>query len=227
MAAPRSIVVAVDLPASANQLASVAELSGASGWPVRLVHVAAPDPAFIGFDEPGGAYDEEARAARLERESDELEAMADSLRELGVTTSAAVVTGPTVEVLVNEAQQHNAAMIVLTDHRHRAAHRVVFGSVASSLLKVTPVPVLVVPPGEGTTDPGLSAAVERLLDVIERQEPTPELTALKLQAEEELGTAPEPSKGRLRDAIHHFETDHPSLIRALSDVSYYLSGTGI
>ncbi|MDA3038499.1 MAG: universal stress protein [Actinomycetota bacterium] len=227
MPGPRSIMVAVDLPASANQLASVAELATACGWPVRLVHVAAPASAFIGFDEPGGAYDEEARAAKIQRESDELEAMAESLREMGVTTGAAVLTGPTVEVLVKEAEQHNAAMIVLTDYRHRTAHRVVFGSVASSLLKVAPVPVLVVPQGEGTTDPGLSAAVERLLDVIERQEPTPELTALKIQAEEQLGSGPEPGKGWMRDGIHHFETDHPSLIRALCDVGYYLSGTGI
>ncbi len=32
---------------------------------------------------------------------------------------------------------------------------------------------------------------------------------------------------RLRDSIERFESAHPTLIQAINDVSYYLSGSGL
>jgi nucleotide-binding universal stress UspA family protein len=231
----RSILVAVDFPLAADQFDCVIELALAAGWPLHLLHAAAPDPVFVGFDEPGGSYDTHRRDDKLGSEFTELDAIAGELRVRGIEVVAHVITGPTVETIIDQAKDLNAAMIVMNDHRHRAAHRIVFGSVASALLKASPVPVLVVPPSSGdAVDAGFPAAVERLLGVIDRQEPTSQLSSLRVQAEAQLGSdAPrsqEEDRGqrnRLLDAVHHFETDHPGLTRALNDVSYYLSGTGL
>ncbi len=236
---PRTILAAIELPASAAALGPVADLARAAGWNIRVVHVAAPDPVFVGFDETGGAYDIDRREDHLEREAGELAALGAELAATGLDVETELLKGPTIETLIADAEAHHAAMIVLTDHRHRLMHRVVFGSVASGLLKASPIPVLVLPPvTDEPADTGLPTAVTRLIDVIDTQEPTPELSSLRVDAEAALGgSAPSSAEAedededglinRLRDTVHHFETDHPSLVRALNDVSYYLSGSGL
>ena len=128
-------------------------------------------------------------------------------------------------------------IICLVGHKHNVAHRVFLGSVAASLLKVSERPVLVLPPNDSSKggSKGVEVAVDRLLDVIDRNERSPEdapvgdLTELREAAQGWI-SQPDPAQhsgNRLREAVRRFETDHPSLTRAVNDVAYYLSGMGL
>jgi nucleotide-binding universal stress UspA family protein len=232
-----TILIAVDFPMTAVGFEPVFDLAKATGWPVNLLHAAAPEPAFLGYDDEGGVYDKERRGSELTDEHEQLAANAASFAAAGIQTEAHVVVGPTVEVILDKAKEWNAAQIVVVGHKHNVAHRLALGSVASALLKVSPIPVLVLPTSIPTTEPGFTAAVDRLIDLIDRGDQPSELGELRQAAEAQLE---EPSSAArrthllhqlrgdgLRESLRHFETDHPSLTRAINDVSYYLSGMGI
>ncbi|NNE72771.1 MAG: DUF4404 family protein, partial [Acidimicrobiales bacterium] len=120
----------------------------ATGWPLHLLHAAAPEPDFVGYDEAGGPYDEERRANELTDELRDLNAMAKAIGEDGIQTEAQVVVGPTVEVILQKAAETDAAVVAIVGHKHNAMHRLVQGSVAAALLKAANVPVLVLPTQE-------------------------------------------------------------------------------
>lgn len=235
MTGQSSILVAVDATTTTAVLGTVAELAAATGWKVVLLNVAAPHPGAegeVGPDagpgaEPGSGPDTDDRAR--------LDECAVLLAEAGIEAEARVAVGPTIEVILRSAEESSAALIVVSGPRHVAAHRMVLGSTASALLKSTDRPVLVVPTddAERTAEAGFQSSLERLLDLIDRDEITEDVSSLRLAADEQLAEPASPEERhrhlglRLKDALERFETDHPSLIRAINDVSYYLSGMGI
>jgi nucleotide-binding universal stress UspA family protein len=205
-----------------------------------VLHVAAPEPDFVGFDLPGGPYDAAIRAADLERLADELEAVAGVLRDQGVVAQGELVSGPTVATIVERSTAPDVAMIVIAGRRHNVVHRVMLGSVVSSVLKHTELPVVVVPPpAKPDTGRGFAAALDQLVEAAEREEAARAdstgdraLIDLRDAAEAQISdeaTADTNSDGfaALKQAINNFETDHPGLIRAINDVSYYLSTQGV
>ena len=149
----------------------------------------------------------------------------------GIEATAHVEIGPTVDLILKKAAEWNAAFIVVVGHKHNVAHRLVLGSVASTLLRVATQPVLVLPPPE-TSDGASVASVDRLIDLIDREDTEAELVNLREAAAAHLAepTSPEGRDhlgGRLLDAVQGFEVNHPSITRAINDVSYYLSGIGL
>ena len=223
----RSILVAVDLPPERIDFEPVVELSLATGWPIHLLHAAAPEPVFVGYDNPGGVLDSFHRDRELADEYEQLTEHVTALAARGVTATPHVELGPTVELIRAKADEWNAAFIVIVGHKHNVAHRLVLGSVASTLLKAATRPVLVLPmPDEGST--GMAPAVDRLIDVLDREADSPELVELRAEAETELaGPVSEETSRSFRKRLQEFEVDHPSLTRAINDVSYYLSGIGL
>ncbi len=238
------IVVALDLSLSDIDLAPVGRLARATGWAIRLLHAAAPEPAFGGYDPKGGLYDRARRDGELEAEFAALESIASELNGNGLTATCHVVVGPTVEVIVGQAQHWDAELIVAVGAKRRISHRLILGSTTSSLLKTSPIPILVLPPGArpaGVVDGfgpteielGLTEALHRLAELIDREAGTMEAEPLRsavnarLAVERDDGDDDAGTIDRLRSALHDFEAEHPSLTRAVNDVSYYLSGMGI
>ncbi len=209
-----TILLAIDLSATVPEVRPVVDLAVASGWSIHLLHV----------------VPQQIDGAPLQTELDELAAQIAALGVSGV--QATVVGGPTVDFIIGTAEALDAAMIAIVGARHTITHRVMLGSVAASLLKVSPRPVIVLPTPDADIDAGLSAALDRLIDLIDRDEPSDELIDLRQAAEDQLSQPeteedPEIVRGRLREVLERFETDHPSLTRAINDLSYYLSGMGI
>lgn len=211
-----SILVAVDPPGSAPESAAIDTLALATGWPLDLVHAAAPDT------EP----------AEVEAIGRVLAEHAEAFSERGIEAEGHVLVGPPVDVVITAAETLGAAMIVVVGHRHDVGRRTVLGSFASALLKVADRPVLVLPAGPAHSQPGFVAAVDRLIELIDRDVGADGLSELREAAEAQL-EAPSSEAARrhlgqrLVDALHRFETDHPNLTAAINDVSYYLSGMGI
>lgn len=141
----RQILAALDFSAVTRAVVEqAASLAGAYGAELTLLHVAAPDPAFIGYD-VGPQTVRDARARELRTEHRGLQDLADELRARGLRAKALLVQGPAVETLLREARELGAETIVLGSHGHGRVYDVLVGSVAHGVLRQAPCPVLVVP----------------------------------------------------------------------------------
>lgn len=140
-----TVLVAVDLSAVSDaSLEAVRRLLPREGLDVIVVHVAEPDPAFVGWDAgPGTVRDQVAGEFRRERR--DVEQFAAALRADGIDARGLTVQGPTVETILAEAGRVGAGLIVVGSHGHGAAYDLAIGSISSGVIRKATVPVLVVP----------------------------------------------------------------------------------
>jgi nucleotide-binding universal stress UspA family protein len=76
------------------------------------------------------------------------------LREQGLPTLSEVREGDAaIEILARSAQSPGPALIAMSTHGRTGASRLIFGSVAEQVLHSTPVPLLLLRPGPGSTPP--------------------------------------------------------------------------
>lgn len=141
------VLAAVDFSEFAERVVdAAADLAQAVGAPVRIVHVADPEPEFIGYEgDPKSLRDTHAAAYR--REHRQVQAFGDRLRERGIDATALLIQGPTLEKLLGEIHSAGARWVVVGSHGRGAVQRLLLGSVSAGLVRSSPVPVLVVPPG--------------------------------------------------------------------------------
>ncbi len=121
--------------------ASEARLRGAKLW---LVHVAALNPDFVGY-EAGPDNERKFRAEELRAEHKALHRRVEELKADGIDAAALLIEGMTPDVLIKEAAELSADLIVIGSHRHGMWHRVLWGSTESSVIEHAKCPVLVVP----------------------------------------------------------------------------------
>jgi nucleotide-binding universal stress UspA family protein len=142
----KQLLVCLDLaPSSRRVLERGAELALALGAEVHLLHVAAPEPTFVGYDPKGGPYDRDRRAHELKDEHAELGRLVAELRERGVTATPLLVVGMTVETILDQAERLEADLVVIGSHGHRALHRYLIGSTADALVRRCPQLLVLVP----------------------------------------------------------------------------------
>jgi nucleotide-binding universal stress UspA family protein len=120
---------------------AVAALAGAEA---RVLHVAAPNPDFVGFEAgPDSVRNQVAQELRDEHRA--LEVIAKRLAEANVRAAPLMVQGPTAATILEQIHRFRADLVVLGSHGHGALHHLLAGSVAEEVLRKSPVPVLVVP----------------------------------------------------------------------------------
>jgi len=140
-----TIVAAVDFSAATERVARTAKgLSDALGGALLLIHVEAPDPAFVGY-EPGPQHVRDALAKEIMEDHRALHDLADTLRGEGCEVTALVVKGPTAEKILEEARRSEAAYIVVGSHGHGALYDLLVGSVSDAVIRGADRPVVVVP----------------------------------------------------------------------------------
>ena len=121
---------------------------------IWLLHVAEPDPSFVGYDAgPAGVRDQVAAEYRQERQR--LQDCAERLRGGGREVSALVVQGAIADTVLAEAARVDAQLIVIGSHGYRALADLIVGGVSKAVLRKARCPVLVIPPGltHGLTPP--------------------------------------------------------------------------
>ena len=144
----RKILVALDTTvADIPVIEHARSLAKAYGAQLRLVHVAAPPPDFVGY-EAGPQYIRDVLAEELKHEHSELLRWREELLADGITTDMRLVMGPTVETLAEEADSFPADLIVMGSHGRRGLARLFIGSVSEGVLKEHRWPLLVIPTGE-------------------------------------------------------------------------------
>jgi len=139
-----SLLIAVDFSAvTERQIAAVARLA-APGREMHVLHVAEPDPDFVGF-EGGPDTVREQVAAEFRQEHRQVQDLAAGLRDAGFDATGLLVQGPTVATILEQAERLGAHAIVVGSHGRSAIFDLVVGSVSAGVIRKARVPVLVVP----------------------------------------------------------------------------------
>lgn len=140
----RHLLVCVDFsPLTAAVVEQGVTIARASGADVRLLHVAAPDPDFVGYGVgPDSVRNAVARELRIEHRV--LAELAERFREVGVPVTPVLVRGPTLGMIVEQARRCSADLVVLGDTGHRM-HHLLAGSIAQRVLHDACLPVILVP----------------------------------------------------------------------------------
>ena len=109
-----------------------------------LLHVAPPDPEFVGY-KAGPQSVRDRVAERFRKEHRNLQSKARRLETQGIAATALLVQGPTVSTLLEEARRLKIQCLVLGSHGHGALYRTLMGSVCEGVLRKTACPLLIVP----------------------------------------------------------------------------------
>ncbi len=141
----RNILVAIDLSNVTDAMISLAmSIAIPTKAKIWIVHVAAPDPDFVGF-KVGPEYVREQRADTLREEHVAIQGMADRLKEQGCDAEALLVQGPTTDTILEISDRIAADLIIMGSHGRSALFRAFVGSVSEQVLRESRSPVMIVP----------------------------------------------------------------------------------
>ena len=139
------ILVAIDFSDSTVTLIDNAKrIAKSSDSNIWLLHVAAPEPEFVGFG-VGPQTERDTVAKGLHTEHKILQQHANALRKEGVDCTALLVQGATVDTILHEAEKLSAGMIILGTHGKSAVTKFFVGSTSEGILHRTSIPVLIIP----------------------------------------------------------------------------------
>ena len=141
----KTILVPLDFSDVTLRVVEVAkEMAQAFGSSLVLLHIAEPEPDFVGF-EPGPQPVRMSVARDFRAEHQRLEELKGELVSTGLSATALQIQGSTVEKILHEAAQQQAGLIVMGSHGHGALYELMVGSVTHGVLKGAQCPVVVVP----------------------------------------------------------------------------------
>lgn len=141
----KNILAAIDFsdiaPAVVDEAAKLARSFDSKLW---LIHVAAPDPDFVGY-RTGPQCERDWRAKVLRKEHRYLQDKASELSKTGIDVTSLLVRGATIETILKEASKLKAETIVIGSHGHGALYKTLVGSVSEGVIHRAFCPILIVP----------------------------------------------------------------------------------
>lgn len=139
------IVAAVDFsPYTDRVMATVRTLCAGRQATVRLLHVAEPEPSFIGYEAgPDEVRDQVAHEYREEHRR--VQALAETLRAAGIDAVGLLVQGPIGGKIVEQAVELEADLVVVGTRGRTALTDLLLGSVSHWVIRHAPCAVVVVP----------------------------------------------------------------------------------
>lgn len=141
------ILVAVDFFPQTEQVLEIARrMAAALGAKLWLIHAAAPEPAFKGYG-AGARCGRKQIADEYREEHRLIQEAAEATREAGIEATGLLVQGPPAQLILRQADELEADMIIVGTHGFGAAMSLLLGSISRTVLKKARCPVLVVPAG--------------------------------------------------------------------------------
>jgi nucleotide-binding universal stress UspA family protein len=141
----KNILVTIDFTESEALLIDKAfEFAKSFDSKLWLMHVAAPDPDFVGYD-VGPQYIRDIRAKKLRKEHKLIQEYANTLKGKGVDSDGLLIEGATVEMIIKESEKLNVELIIVGHHEHGFFHNLFEGSSSSKIIKRSKIPILIVP----------------------------------------------------------------------------------
>lgn len=120
---------------------SYASLLKAKCW---LIHVAAPDPDFVGFD-VGPQYIRDGLAEDLREEHRNIQKIAELFEENKVDAEGLLIQGATQEMIQLEIDKLNIDLLVLGNKKHSFLEIFFQGREMDNLVDHVDIPVLLIP----------------------------------------------------------------------------------
>ena len=140
-----NILAAIDFsditPTVVDKAAEIARCFSSKLW---LIHIAAPDPDFVGYS-TGPQSKRDWRAKTLREEHRYIQDKALELAQSGINVTPLLLQGATVETILQEASKLNAEMIVIGSHGHGTLYKTLVGSVSEGIIRQASCPVLIIP----------------------------------------------------------------------------------
>ncbi len=121
-----------------------AELAKSFNCRLWLIHIAAPDPDFVGYG-TGPQCERDWRAKTLRKEHRYLQDKALELDQDGVAVTPLLVQVATIKTILQEAIKLKSDMIVIGSHGHGALYKTLVGSVSEGVIRQAFCPVVVIP----------------------------------------------------------------------------------
>lgn len=141
----RNILVTIDFDEGIELIINKAyELAKAFNSKVWLMHIAAPNPSFVGY-EAGPQCTRDTRAKELRKEHRVLQEYTTKLRNKGIEAEGLLVQGATIETIIHESKKLNIELIIAGHHEQGFLYNVFFGSVSAQIIKKSKIPVLIIP----------------------------------------------------------------------------------
>lgn len=144
----KTILVGVDFNDAIGELMAYTEMLAlkfdAKVW---VVHVAAPDPDFVGY-EPGPQYIRDFRAEELKDEHKKLQDICNTFLHPKIEKDALLIQGSTIETVLAEARKLEVDLLIVGNHKHSFLHNLLSESVSLELLKNGNIPLLTIPISE-------------------------------------------------------------------------------
>jgi nucleotide-binding universal stress UspA family protein len=141
----KNILVTIEFEDQSDLLIEKAtEIAAKFGAKVWLVHIAAPEPDFIGYG-TGPQYVRDTVAQDLREEHRTLQKYADEMKNNGVEAEGLLVQGSTIETIVKESEKLNIDMIVIGHHKHGFLYNLFMTGTDELLIEQSNIPVLTIP----------------------------------------------------------------------------------
>jgi nucleotide-binding universal stress UspA family protein len=148
----KTMLVPVDFSdVTPDLLDAAAAQAGAFGSKIVLLHVAAPEPEFIGYD-PGPQSVRDHVARQLAHEHQQTHNLQKQLAAKGLEATALAIQGYPVDVIIAEAEKLKADLIIMGSHGHGALHNLLVGSVTEGVIRHAKCPLLIIPAHPKTKD---------------------------------------------------------------------------
>lgn len=141
----KNILVAVDFDDNTrpliDQAIALAEKFEAKVW---LIHIAEPNPDFVGFDE-GPQYIRNSKAEELREEHRMVQAQTEKFTDRGIDAEGLLVQGATDEMILEETEKLNIDLVILGHYKQGLLYRTFVESTGTVVINESKVPVLIVP----------------------------------------------------------------------------------
>ena len=141
----KNILAAIDFsdisPLIIDKAAEISQCFASKLW---LIHVAAPDPDFIGYG-TGPQSERDWRAKTLREEHRYLQDRALELDRQGIDVTPLLIQGATTKTIIQESLKLKADMIVIGSHGHNTLYKALVGSVSEGVIGKASCPVLLIP----------------------------------------------------------------------------------
>ncbi len=142
----RTILATIDFSEVTSKIVALTESMARAfgGCRVCLLHVAPPDPDFVGYD-PGPQAVRDQLAEKFREEHRQIHEIQEDLKEQGIDTTALLIQGPTVEKILEEIDRQEVDLVVMGSHGHGLLRKILIGSVTEAVLREALCNVLIVP----------------------------------------------------------------------------------
>jgi nucleotide-binding universal stress UspA family protein len=111
---------------------------------VILLHVAEPDPDFVGY-EVDTEQMRDIEAKRYHQEKCDLEVVKKDLEKEGINSKALLIQGAIVDTILKEAEKLAVDVIIMGSHGKNFMQRTLLGSSSTGVMHQSTLPVLIVP----------------------------------------------------------------------------------